>query len=133
MLPGSLPCGGFPRRESRVCLTNGTDEVGVRRLAIDLRFSVEDAEGIYRAHQVLDAGLRKSGLGCLELRSDAPRSSRRQGTDFTGSASREWEHAAGTAWSIAIAACSAFTTSISRERRSFERPVRQIPRSRRPA
>jgi hypothetical protein len=61
-------CGLLPSRDSRIYLTNKTDAAGLRSIAIDLRFSMRDADGIYRAHQALDFGLHDSRLGRLELK-----------------------------------------------------------------
>jgi choline dehydrogenase-like flavoprotein len=63
----------LPNRNSHVRLINEPDELGMRRLAIDLRFSVQDAEGIFRAHEVLDGGLKESNLGRLVFKSDRSR------------------------------------------------------------
>jgi choline dehydrogenase-like flavoprotein len=60
----------LPNRDSRVRLANETDALGMRRLSIELRFSKQDAEGIFHAHEVLDAGLRANKLGRLELKAD---------------------------------------------------------------
>jgi choline dehydrogenase-like flavoprotein len=60
----------LPNRDSRVQLANDTDALGMRRLSIELRFSERDAEGIFRAHEVLDAGLRENKLGRLALKAD---------------------------------------------------------------
>jgi hypothetical protein len=54
-----------PSAESRVTLSESRDGNGMRRLNIDLRFAHEDADGIVRAHQVLDASLQRLGFGKL--------------------------------------------------------------------
>jgi choline dehydrogenase-like flavoprotein len=41
--------------------------MGMRRLRIDLRFTMNDAEAIARSHDVLDSVLRRAGLGELIL------------------------------------------------------------------
>lgn len=54
-----------PYEASRVHLTDETDDAGVFRLHIDLRFREEDAERIVRAHEVLDRALRTAQVGHL--------------------------------------------------------------------
>ena len=55
----------IPNRESRVILADDRDQLGSRRLAIDLRFSTDDADGIVRAHILLDQALRKQHMGAV--------------------------------------------------------------------
>jgi hypothetical protein len=55
--------------ESRVLLTDDCDQFGLRRISIDLRFSTEGADGVFRAHKILDRELRASGLGHLVFHS----------------------------------------------------------------
>ena len=55
-----------PHRESRVTLTDIRDSLGMPRLAIDLRFSAQDFEGVVRAHRQWDDYLRRTGFGRLE-------------------------------------------------------------------
>jgi choline dehydrogenase-like flavoprotein len=59
-----------PSPSSRVRLGAERDATGLRRLEIDLRFSESDAEGIARAHRVLQAVLRTSHFA--ELTFDYP-------------------------------------------------------------
>jgi choline dehydrogenase-like flavoprotein len=59
-----------PAVDSRVVLGQERDAAGMQRLRIDLRFLPNDAEGIARSHIVLDAALRRTGLG--ELLLDGP-------------------------------------------------------------
>lgn len=59
-----------PSRDSRVSLSAERDTNGMRRIAINLRFTREDAERIVKAHEVLDAALRRAGIG--QLLYDAP-------------------------------------------------------------
>lgn len=54
-----------PNRDSRVTLTAERDEYGMRRLAVDLRFTDEDARSIVGHHRVLDAHLRRHNCGRL--------------------------------------------------------------------
>jgi choline dehydrogenase-like flavoprotein len=56
----------IPHRESRVTLTQARDSLGMPRLAIDLRFSDQDIEGVVRAHRLWDEYLRQTGYGRLE-------------------------------------------------------------------
>jgi hypothetical protein len=56
-----------PTRDSRVVLGEERDAAGMRRLRIDLRFTPNDADGIARSHIILDAALRRAGLGELLL------------------------------------------------------------------
>jgi choline dehydrogenase-like flavoprotein len=56
----------LPSPTSRVRLTNARDELGMRRLHVDLRFDKSDAQGVARAHDVLGEALRKSGHASLE-------------------------------------------------------------------
>jgi choline dehydrogenase-like flavoprotein len=55
-----------PNRESRIVLTNETDRFGLPRVAIDLRFTKEDAESAIRSHDILNSALRANSVGRLE-------------------------------------------------------------------
>ena len=55
-----------PSYSSEVSLSRETDWLGRRKLAIKLRFSPEDVEGIIRAHESWDRYLRELGIGRLE-------------------------------------------------------------------
>jgi choline dehydrogenase-like flavoprotein len=57
-----------PNPASTVALTRDVDRLGRRRLAIDLRFSDGDIDGIVRAHEHWDRYLRTLGVGRLEYR-----------------------------------------------------------------
>lgn len=57
-----------PDPESRVTLTDETDRLGLWRLAIDLRFSADDAASTIRQHALLDQWLQNAGLGQLQYR-----------------------------------------------------------------
>ena len=57
-----------PRRESCVTLTGEKDRTGLPRLAIDLRFSHDDAASVVRLHEHLGRWLTTTGLGRLEHR-----------------------------------------------------------------
>jgi choline dehydrogenase-like flavoprotein len=56
----------LPNPDSRVTLTGEKDRLGRRKLAIDLRFSPGDVDGIVRAHEHWDQYFRKLGVGQLE-------------------------------------------------------------------
>lgn len=59
-----------PNLESKVSLSGERDELGMRRLNLDLRFSQQDIEGIIKAHHHWDEYLRKHGCGYLKYLSD---------------------------------------------------------------
>jgi choline dehydrogenase-like flavoprotein len=59
-----------PHYESCVRLTDDIDEIGMRRLEIDIRFTDDDFEGVVAAHRHWDAYLRASRVGRLEYSSD---------------------------------------------------------------
>jgi choline dehydrogenase-like flavoprotein len=56
----------LPHPDSRVTLARETDELGMPRLHIDIRFSDADIDGVVRAHESWDAHLREQGCGWLE-------------------------------------------------------------------
>jgi choline dehydrogenase-like flavoprotein len=56
----------LPNPSSAVSLSRELDGAGRRRLAIDLRFSQADVDGIVHAHEHWDKYLRKLGVGCLD-------------------------------------------------------------------
>lgn len=56
----------LPRADSRVSLTRERDALGRPKLAIDLRFSNADVDGVVRAHGLIDDALRAAGVGRLE-------------------------------------------------------------------
>jgi choline dehydrogenase-like flavoprotein len=56
-----------PIRDSRVLLTDDRDAMGLRRVSIHQEIAQRDVESVLRAHQVLDADLRRGGLGRLEF------------------------------------------------------------------
>lgn len=55
-----------PNPESRIVLSDEKDSFGLRRVAIDLRFTEGDAASVVRAHHVLDSALRNRAAGRLE-------------------------------------------------------------------
>ncbi len=55
-----------PNADSRVTLADSTDELGVPRLKIDLRYRRDDAASVVKAHVLLNAALTESGHGSLE-------------------------------------------------------------------
>jgi len=58
----------LPDPESRLTLAATADRTGLPHLAIDLRFSAEDAASVVRAHDALGAWLARNRLGRLEYR-----------------------------------------------------------------
>jgi choline dehydrogenase-like flavoprotein len=62
----------IPNPDSRVTLADETDELGMRRLRIDLRYSEQDVDSVVRAHEYWDAHLRAQGCGYLEYLTDDP-------------------------------------------------------------
>lgn len=60
----------LPNPDSRVTLSNETDQLGRRKLAIDLRFTQQDVHGVIRAHEHWDQYFRKLGIGELEYQHD---------------------------------------------------------------
>ncbi|MBT8445884.1 MAG: GMC family oxidoreductase, partial [Gammaproteobacteria bacterium] len=63
-----------PSRDSRVTLTNERDALGMPRLNVKFRLSELDVDSVYRAHQVIDAELRRQGSGVLEFERDDAKS-----------------------------------------------------------
>lgn len=56
-----------PNPESRMRLLHSTEQpYSLPRLLIDYRVTKQDAHSVIRAHEILDATLRKSGIGHLE-------------------------------------------------------------------
>jgi len=62
----------LPAWASRVRRSRAVDEVGMRRLDIDIRFSEADFEGVVRAHRCWDEHLRRLGVGRLRFLSADP-------------------------------------------------------------
>ena len=56
----------LPNPASTVSLSREADQLGRRRLTIDLRFSPADVDGVVRAHEHWDRYFRQLGLGHLE-------------------------------------------------------------------
>lgn len=61
-----------PDPDSRITLAEERDELGMRRVEIDLRFSEQDVDGVIRAHRHWDEYLKKHGVGYLEYMDDDP-------------------------------------------------------------
>jgi len=57
----------FPNRDSRVVLSDDTDELGLARLRIEAKLDDPDIEAVQAAHRVIDRELRASGAGRLEF------------------------------------------------------------------
>ena len=55
-----------PNFLSRVALSDAIDQLGMPRLAIDIRFSEDDIADVIKAHNIVDEELRSSGCGHLE-------------------------------------------------------------------
>lgn len=55
-----------PSADSRITLANSTDEFGVRRAAIDLRFTEQDVTSVIDSHRALDELLQANGIGRLD-------------------------------------------------------------------
>jgi choline dehydrogenase-like flavoprotein len=55
-----------PNPQSRVMLGNTQDALGMPRLAIDLRYTDQDVDGVVRAHALWDAHLRRHRCGRLD-------------------------------------------------------------------
>jgi choline dehydrogenase-like flavoprotein len=60
----------LPNASSHVYLDGECDALGVPRLAIDLRYTEDDARSVLRAHEILDDSLRAAGVGRLEYHAD---------------------------------------------------------------
>ena len=73
-----------PQFDSRIWLCDERDDLGMRRVGIDLRFCDDDVEGVVRAHEQWDAFLRVNGVGHLEYLEEDPRATiwRRLGGGF---------------------------------------------------
>ena len=59
-----------PNRESRITLSDQRDELGMRRVSIDLRYTDRDVDSVVRAHQYWDRYLRDQDCGRLEYLAD---------------------------------------------------------------
>lgn len=57
-----------PSPAMRITLADERDPLGSRRANINFSFSERDIDGIYRAHEVLDASLRDNSIGELIIR-----------------------------------------------------------------
>lgn len=64
-----------PNPDSRISLVDETDELGLRRVKLDLRYSPQDVDGVLRAHELWDSYLSRNGAGRLEYLSDDPEAS----------------------------------------------------------
>jgi choline dehydrogenase-like flavoprotein len=56
-----------PHRDNRVYLSDGVDELGCRKIAIDWRWHDEDIANTMRAQDLYAAAIERSGLGRLEI------------------------------------------------------------------
>lgn len=56
----------IPQADSRIRLSSETDQFGLKRAVIDLRFAEQDVDSVIRSHELLDQSLRANGIGRLE-------------------------------------------------------------------
>lgn len=56
-----------PNPDSRVRLSDDTDALGMRRIALDWKLCEQDAYTITRAQEIISAELQAAGLGCLKI------------------------------------------------------------------
>ena len=61
----------LPSADSRVALSAELDGLGVPRLRVDLRFGVEDAQALFRAHELMRDWFAATGVGVLRYRQPA--------------------------------------------------------------
>jgi choline dehydrogenase-like flavoprotein len=61
-----------PHLESRVALTEQTDEHGLRRLRVTMHYTTLDVESILRAHYIIKERLERAGVGTIRFLSDDP-------------------------------------------------------------
>jgi choline dehydrogenase-like flavoprotein len=61
----------FPSDNSRVRLSDQRDRLGLARLHVDLRFGAQDAQALFRAHELVRDWLAATGLGHLRYRQPA--------------------------------------------------------------
>jgi hypothetical protein len=55
-----------PNADSRITLSDETDQFGLPRAVIDLRFVDQDVDSVIKSHEVLDQSLRANNLGHLD-------------------------------------------------------------------
>jgi len=55
----------IPNATSRITLAQSVDRFGMRRAAIDLRFTEQDVESVIQSHKVLDEVLQANGMARL--------------------------------------------------------------------
>jgi choline dehydrogenase-like flavoprotein len=60
----------LPHYASRVTLSDDVDDLGVRKLDVDIRFTDDDINGVLAAHRHWDQYLRAAGVGRLEYLAD---------------------------------------------------------------
>ena len=89
----------IPNPNSTVSLSDERDELGMRRLNINLRYTHEDIYSVLRSHQYWDAHLRKHGCGYLKYLTDDPEADAwyqsRNGFHQTGTTRMSEEPSAG--------------------------------------
>ncbi len=64
-----------PNPESSISLADDTDELGLRKVRLDLRYSPQDVDSVVRAHEHWDDYLRRHGAGRLEYATGDPEAS----------------------------------------------------------
>jgi len=55
-----------PRADSTITLVPEVDRLGLRKVALDLRYDARDVDAVLRVHRLWDAHLRRHGVGRLE-------------------------------------------------------------------
>jgi len=61
----------LPSAGSRVTLSTEHDRFGLPRLRVDLRFGMQDAQALFRAHELMREWLEATGIGVLRYRQPA--------------------------------------------------------------
>jgi len=61
-----------PNADSRVTLADDRDELGMRRICIDMRYARQDIDSVLRSHALLDAHLREHAKGELRYLTSDP-------------------------------------------------------------
>jgi len=61
----------LPSAESRLTLSSEHDRFGLPRLRVDLRFGMQDAQALFRAHELMREWLEATGVGKLHYRQPA--------------------------------------------------------------
>ena len=67
----SLVRCSFASLQTSASISSETDEFGVARARIDLRYVDQDVQSVIDSHRILDQALRSNGVGRLEMKYDA--------------------------------------------------------------